>query len=229
MRKGSKRLSIVAVVLAALLGVSSIALADHEEQRDDDTIVSFGYDELNRILAVNSGDNDTPWVCDFALEDDGSLSATYVNIIDGFVEIESLFDGLDEWEFDARAAHEVSPPGDAEAGTRAYSHTDNECGLTAALVTGKFNHGQFMKLAKSFFDGNGNGCINSELAKSDIGRTDETRLRTPDVEDGFEPEDSGDIKFTTFEADCSKRDNEKGRPDSPGKSGDAPGHSNGDD
>ena len=106
--------------------------------------------------------------------------------------------------------------------------------MVVAGHPGPINNGQFMKAAKSLFDFKGHGCIVRHLAKSDIGKTDETKIRTSDVDPLFEIGAGGDITFSTFEADCSKgnknKDPEakaakKGRPDSPGKSADAPGKS----
>ena len=232
---GSKRLVIAVAVLTGLLGLSSIALADHEEQRDDDTIVSFGYDELNRILAVNSGDNDTPYVCDFENGEFGELplAATYLAAVDGLIPIDTLKSLGVDWMFDARTAHEVSgefKPTDPTP----YTGAGGVCGVHGAVVggpNGQVNHGQFMKAAKSLIDIKGHGCIVRHFAKSEIGTTEATKVRTSEVLAPFVPGDLGDITFETFEADCSKPNakadkGEKGRPDSPGKSGAAPGHNN---
>ncbi len=205
------------------MGISSVALADHEEPRDEDTIVSFGYDSTNHILAINSGDNDTPWICDF---EDGPLTATYGEIIDGFLTIEMLQSEGEDWEFQPRDEDEVSVDYDAAEEATAYTGSDGECGLSGASIDGHFNHGQFMKTAIDLLDMKGHGCIVSEFAKSTIGRTDETMLKTSDVEEGFEPGEEGEITFQTFEADCSKP-NEKGGNGERGKSADAPGHNKG--
>lgn len=225
-----KRLAIISTTLAILLGFSSVALADHEEPREEDTIVSFGYDELNHILALNSGDNDTPWVCNFA---DGALDATYIDILDGFFEIETLQSEGSDWEFDARAEHEVSEEYDAEEGTTPYAGADGTCGASGALVggpNGQINHGQFMQAAKSLLgDMKGHGCIVREFAKSDIGKTESTKLRRGDVDESFEPGDSGQITFHTFEADCKKPNEKAEKPEKGerGRSSLAPGHNKG--
>jgi hypothetical protein len=95
---------------------------------------------------------------------------------------------------------------------------------------GQVNHGQFMKAAKSLLVGKGNGCVIRYLAQSDIGRTDDTRVRVADVGDPIVIED-GEVTFSeAFQADCErgkKKGNGEaestrgGRPDSPGKSGEA--------
>ena len=58
-----RRLSLVVAVLAGLLGVSSVAMAEHEESHPEDTVFSFGYDALSRFLAINLGSNDTLYEC----------------------------------------------------------------------------------------------------------------------------------------------------------------------
>lgn len=98
-------------------------------------------------------------------------------------------------------------------------------GIVVAGPNGQVNHGQFMKAAKSLFEGKGHGCLVRHLAKSDIGKTDATKVRTADVEP-IDIGDGGDFTFASFEADCSKGEKDKmdkGRPESPGKSADAPG------
>ena len=86
-----------------------------------------------------------------------------------------------------------------------------------------------MKAVKSLFDIKGQGCIVRYLAQSDIGRTDETKVRTSDVDPLFEIGETGDINFSTVEADCShgKKDKEprgESAGQSRGKSAAAPGH-----
>jgi hypothetical protein len=112
-----------------------------------------------------------------------------------------------------------------------YSGADGECGVSGVVVAGpngQINHGQFMKAAKSLFDIQGHGCIVRYLAKSDIGRTDTTKVSTSDVDPLFEIGETGDINFATFEADCShgKKDKEAGAQKAAkarGRSADAPG------
>lgn len=84
---------------------------------------------------------------------------------------------------------------------------------------GQINHGQFMKAAKRLFGLKGHGCLMSHLAKSELSKGD-TQIKTPDVDETFEIGEGGEITFETFEANCK---NGKGRPDSPGKSANAPG------
>ena len=50
-----KRSSVVLFMLIGMLGVSSVAFAEHEESHDEDTRFSFGYDMENHLLAINLG------------------------------------------------------------------------------------------------------------------------------------------------------------------------------
>ncbi len=70
---------------------------------------------------------------------------------------------------------------------------------------GQVNHGMFMKLFNSLYDGPGKGCLVRHLAHSDLGRTDETKVKTvPDYQAPDEPITitDGQIVFITKDADC---------------------------
>ena len=228
-----RRSFLVVVVLAGLLSVSSVAMAEHEESHDEDTVFSFGYDKLSHLLAIDLGPNDTLYEC---VLENGSLTATYgAADTDGVIPVDTLEDADGVKTFDPRAQEELGE-GLVEASDPVeYSGADGECGVSGVVVAGpngQINHGQFMKAAKSLIDIKGHGCVVRYLAKSDVGKTDETKVRTSDVDPLFEIGDSGDITFSTFDADCSRGNKNKdleatqaktGRPDSPGKSADAPG------
>ena len=233
-----KRSSVVLFVLIGMLSVSSIAFAEHEESHDEDTLFSFGYDEINHFLAINLGPNDTLYECQL---EDGALTATYGEASEeGVIPVDELEDVDDEVvTFDPRVEEELAEGLSEESDSIDYAGADGECGVSGVVVAGpngQINHGQFMKAAKSLFDIKGQGCIVRYLAKSTIGRTDETRLSTSDVDPLFEIGETGDINFSTFEADCSrgKKDKEargegtakaeKAAKASAGKSAAAPGH-----
>ena len=173
--------------------------------------------------------------------ENGALTATYGEAsADGFIPVDELDDGEDVVLFDPRPQVELGEDLVAESDPVEYTDANGECGVSGVVVAGpngQINHGQFMKAAKSLFDIKGQGCIVRYLAKSDIGRTDETKVSTSDVDDPlFEIGETGDINFSTFEADCSrgKKDKEprgeraakaeKAAKASAGKSADAPGH-----
>ena len=230
-----KRSSVVLLVLIGMLGVSSVAFAEHEESHDEDTLFSFGYDMENHLLAINLGSNDTLYECRL---ENGVLTATYGQASpDGVIPVDELEDE-DEVvvSFDPRDQLELADGLTEESDPIDYFGAEGECGVSGVVVAGpngQINHGQFMKAAKSLFDIKGQGCIVRYLAKSTIGRTDETRLSTSDVDPEFEIGETGDINFSTFEADCSrgKKDKEargegtaKAEKAAKGKSAAAPGH-----
>ncbi len=227
-----KRSFVSLTVVMGLLATSGIALAGHDDSHAEDTQFSFGYDEAERVLSLNIGPNWDPHVCDF---ENGTLTATYGTAgEDGIIPIETLTDESEVIkEFQARIVGlaDVVPTEESVA----YEGAGAVCGLSGVEVAGpngQVNHGQFMKAAKSLFDIKGQGCIVRYLAKSDIGKTEATKLAVSDVDSLFETGESGKVTFSTFEADCDRGkkaktvDGEsarKGRPDSPGKSGKAPG------
>lgn len=190
------RLTVLLVALTGLLSLSGVALAEHEESHPEDTWFSFGYDPLDHFIAINVAAND---VDDCFLED-GSLTGVYGDETEGIYDVE-----IAEYEM-----CEIS-------------------GTVVAGPNGQVNHGQFIKAAKSLFDIGGHGCVVRYLAQSDIGRTPETKVLAGDAV-AVDIGDDGEFEFSTFEADCDrgngKQDRESrrtGRPESPGKSGEAPG------
>jgi hypothetical protein len=230
-----KRSSVLLIVVMGLLATSGIALAGHDDSHAEDTQFSFGYDETNHILSLNIGPNWEPYVCDF--EKEGWLDVEYGDTDnDGVISIDTLKDGDDAWEFDARPLVDL-PDGESVAEPASVPYgTEGVCGLRGVVVAGpngQVNHGQFMKAVKSLFDIKGQGCIVRYLAQSDIGRTDDTRVRVADVGDPIVIED-GEVTFSkAFQADCERgkkngngeaESTRGGRPDSPGNS--AKGHAN---
>jgi hypothetical protein len=213
-----KRSSVFLIVVMGLLATSGIALAGHVDSHAEDTQFSFGYDETetSHILSLNIGPNWDPYVCNF---ENGPLTATYgtADTETGVFPITELVDGDDDpWEFKPRTegllVDETLEKNDVE-----YTGVLGDCvlwGVEVAGPNGQFNHGQFVKAAKSLFNGlyevKGHGCLVRHLAQSDIGKTGWTLL---------------DITFSTFEADCDRgkktadvESTRGGRPGSPGKS-----------
>ena len=220
------------VVVFALMATASAAFADHEPQ-DEDSILNIGVDEDNGIVAVNFGDNDTPWVCDF-YNSDNPLWATYGELVDGQGEVEALQlgEGGDPVEFEAREEHFVNDEFyTAEEGTIEYSGADGECAVNYSLwlanPEGKRNHGQFLKAAKSLLNIKGAGCVVREFAKMDYGKGYTDSMREPDAV-ATEPAAEGELSFSeSIEVDCTKP-NEKPEKGERGKSADAPGKNKGD-
>jgi hypothetical protein len=227
-----RRSFVFLTVVMGLLATSGIALAGHEDSHAEDTQFSFGYDEANRILSLNIGPNWDPYVCDF---ENGELTAKYGGAVDGIIPITELKDDGDPKMFAPRPKGELGADETLATESVEYAGAEVVCGLSGVVVAGpngQVNHGQFMKAAKSLFDIKGQGCIVRYLAQSDIGKTEATKLTVSDVDPPFEIGQTGEVPFSTFEADCvrGKKAREtngesarKGRPDSPGKSGKAPG------
>lgn len=138
----------------------------------------------------------------------------------------------------------------AEDGASADQGAAPDCELSGGEVAGpngQVNHGMFMKLFNSLFEGAGRGCVVRHLAQSDLGKGDQqVKAGAEDVGTDLEaPESESSIDFTAIEALCqsgpadgedAELDEEgkgkppwagkpegAGKPDSPGKSGSAPG------
>ncbi len=202
-----KRKGIVLVALIGLLATSGLAYAAPTEgDPPEDTSFSYAYDADGHILlwSISSLDGDVS-----SLEGDGvcnldgeALSVAYV-AVDGVITVEN----------------------------------DGDCALSGADVSGpqgQINHGMFMKLFNSLYDeGYGRGCLNRSLAQSGLGS--EEQIKVSDAE----PElvsvvEGAEVEFTTTLADCEHGSQANGaeaasehggRPESPGKSGSAPGRS----
>jgi hypothetical protein len=233
-----KRSSVFLIVVMGLLATSGIALAGHDDSHAEDTQFSFGYDETNHILSLNIGPNWDPYVCDFENEMQ-PLNVEYgdPDTDTGIIAITDLLDGATTKTFIARTDGLLEDVEVATPDPAPYSSGDEGvCGLTGVVVAGpngQINHGQFMKAAKGLlgglYEGKVRGCLVRHLAQSEIGRTDTTRVRVSEV-DPIVIED-GQVTFSeAFEADCDrgkKKGNGEaestrgGRPDSPGKSGEA--------
>lgn len=196
------RSGITILAVLTLIATSGIALAEHEDAKEDTTF-SFGYDEANHVLSVNSGTNDSLYVCQF---ENGTLTAQYGEADDGgVIPIDALEDEDGVMEFNPRLEHELEEGLVEVTDPYAYAGADGECrvnGVVVAGPNGQINHGQFMKAFKSLIDIKGHGCLNRYLAQSDLGKTDTTKLQTSDVDPEFEIGTSGEINFRTFEADC---------------------------
>ncbi len=127
----------------------------------------------------------------------------------------------------------------------------DDCPLTSGEVSGpngQVNHGMFMKLFNSLYQGPGRGCVVRHLAQSDLGTGDQ-QVRAGESVDPVEP---AEVEFTAILTECNHgnqgaagdeltddgdrgkpdtagkpdhagQSDHSGRPDSPGNSGSAPG------
>ncbi len=234
-----KRIGIVVVALICLSAVSSLAFADDpaesEGEEPEDTVFNFGYDPINHVFTWNTSDLGDPHDCTLK---GGVLTATYgTPSEDGTIAVDILEDSDGVVMFRDRAAEELPEDVTPVGSPIEYAGSEGECGLSGAVVAGpngQINHGQFMKLFNRLHGGTGRGCLNRHLAKSALGKDDQ-QVKVSDVEE-IAMTEPGIISFETELADChhGNSDNgerhtatsqeKSGRPDSPGKSGSAPGH-----
>lgn len=224
--KKFNRLSVVLVVLVGLLGVSSVALAGHDDEHKEDTQFSWGVDEENNFLAINIWENYDPVDCYF---ENGTLYTTYGEETDGVIPVNELFEDEGRTivkEFEPRDETYLPEGVDPAVGPTLYDGADNDCGAYGIVIGDKLNHGQVMKALNELMKESGmqgRGCLNRHVAKSDAGKDADN-----DGEWTFGTE--GEIDFTTVEADCyhGKKDKGEDHPsaqsDRPrGKSATAPG------
>ena len=208
-----KRLSRTAVIVLAALGLtalSGIALA----AGGDDTVFNYGYDEGSQFFMWNVtsleydpdyealdetlGDEDPEATDDLeALLEacglaapEGAEAIEYGYTFDGeTVELFALTDGFFNPETDE--PFEVG-----------------ECGeVTGGYVTGpqgQVNHGMFLKLFNSMYDGPKRGCLVRHIAQSDLGKGDQQVEADPDFEadETVQTIEDGSVIFTTAITDC---------------------------
>lgn len=222
-----KRRGVVLLTFIGLLALSGLASAQlGEEEEPEDTMFNFGYDEKFHLLVWNTSPSNGPNDCTL---ENRAVNPSYLTETGSI-----LVDGL------TREGTDVTfPDREVETADPLPYSSDNDCKLHAAEIAGpngQINHGMFMKLFNSLYEGQGRGCLNRYLAQSDLGKGDQ-HIRVSDDDPDFVPvvdEDTGEIVFSTFAADCERgkngngngpeaASNRDGRPDSPGKSGDAPG------
>ena len=243
----------------AVIAASGLAAAQETDgEVPEETLFNFGYDAPNHLFVWGIADNNGDHDCTL---ENGALDVVYQTDGDGFVVSD-----LTEPDGDTT----ITFPAEDEADEDLEYSAGGDCGVQAVEVAGpngQINHGQFMKLWNSLYEGRGRGCINRFLAQSDLGKDDQ-QIRVDDVDPDFEPfmdsaDASGEVTFNTALADCEResgngnakpnaafnRDqdgprgngnanpaaasngnqngddggDEIGRPESPGRSGDAPG------
>ena len=250
------RPGISLIVLVGLLVGSGVAWASEEadevadtETEHADTLFNFGYDIVYHLFVWNLSALDGLFECSLEGE---PLTATYGEPTgEGLVPVDNLEDEAGPVLFPNRPPEELAEglePADAPV---AYSGAEGECGLSGGEVSGpagQVNHGMFMKLFNSLYEGAGRGCVVRHLAQSELGKGEEQV--GPEGDPDFEAVvagDTGEIEFTSINADCEHTDkksengtdetahgsgrpdtagkpDDTGKPDAPGRSESAPGH-----
>lgn len=239
-----RRIGTTAVAVAGLLLLSSVAMAADPEEGD--TLVNYGYDEENHLLVFNISSTEGSYDCTLQhAETESEYELAYVTT-DGLIEVDGLTSGAGEVTFANRPEDEVGDDFEPAPAPGDYA-TATDCRLEATEVTGangQVNHGMFMNALKSLYDVAHRGCVVRHFAQSDMGQG-EQQIRTADADPDFEPGEgaagfAGTVDFTSVVTDCERGNDDeleaesegsgakkakksKGRPDSPGKSGSAPG------
>ncbi len=240
-----RRASIVGLTVIALLANSSLAMAQADDEattagNTDDTLFNFGYDPINHVLLWGISLLDGIYDCTLA---GGSLDVTYGEPSEqGSIPADDISDASGPVVFQNRPPEEVSPDLDPAESPFVYNGADDNCGVSGGDVTGpqgQVNHGMFMKLFNSLYEGTGRGCLVRHLAQSNLGKDDQ-KVTTSDADPTLAPVtggETGQVEFTTVPTACEhgkKKDNvdedaasngkKQSGSDSPGKSGSAPGH-----
>ena len=208
-----RRFGVIVLVLAAMFAGSSVAWAQTEvddaieiEDSEDvtDTLFNLGYDPFNRLLLWNLSALDGIYDCTL---ENGPLTATYGETSEtGVVLVDILEDDAGAVQFPNRPAEQVADDLEPADSPVAYTGAEGVCGLSGGEVSGpngQVNHGMFMKLFNSLFDGRGRGCVTRHLAQSDLGKG-EQQVHANDTTpfESVESGDTGSVDFTTAEADC---------------------------
>ncbi|MGH8946758.1 MAG: hypothetical protein ACRDVL_11510 [Acidimicrobiia bacterium] len=246
-----RRIWLISLVVGALVATSGVAFASEHDEDKDDTIINFGYDEVNHLLSFNFSSTDGLYDCTLQTAETSSEYEVAYITSEGLIEVEGLTLDGNPVTFPNRPQEDLAEgltaadaPGDYETATDCQLETTEIAG-----PNGQINHGMFMKAVHSLYDGAHRGCVMRHFAQSDLGKGDQ-QILTSEADAEFEPGDgaasfTGTVEFTTAVSDC-ERDHEddaelsdgngkgkgkgrpdwagKGRPDSPGKSGSAPGH-----
>lgn len=213
--RAPRRFGVTVLVLTGLLAGSGVAWAQTDdedlieieiEDSEDvtDTLFNFGYDLINRLFLWNLSALDGIYDCTL---ENGPLTATYGEASEaGLVPVDNLEGDAGVVQFPNRPANQVADDLEPADSPVSYTGADGECGLSGGEVSGpngQVNHGMFMKLFNSLYDGGGRGCVARHLAQSDLGKGDQ-QVQANDTADfeSVEAGDTGTVDFTTAEADC---------------------------
>ncbi len=197
-----KNTAVIAFTAIGLLVGSGIAMADSHQAEKNDTVFNYGYDPVNQFLVWNISSLD--------YEVDETLLAESL-----FDSYQSFFDSckLGPDEGDEPVVYGYTFDGDSVTltldGTPVEAPDGCEFLNNGGVVTGpngQVNHGMFMKLFNSLYDGPHRGCLVRHLAHSDLGKTEDTKVKAS--AEYVAPEGEimigGDVVFTSEAADCIK-------------------------
>jgi hypothetical protein len=197
----------------ALFATSAIAWAEEAEETNDegDTVFNFGYDPVNQVFVW--GTSSTDGTLDCRLES-GQYDANYL-VTNGDVFVDELYAHGSE----DQVAFPVND--DDEAEPVEYSDAE-ECALSGGVVAGpegQVNHGMFLRMFNSVYEGHARGCIVRHIAQSDLGKGDQ-QLKVEDAQSDLAPAESGTLDLTSIITNCEKDmrgDDDNGKPEGAGQ------------
>lgn len=209
--KSSNFRAVAVLTALAMFAFSGLAFA----AENDDTVFNFGYDPNSQFFMwnVTALEYETP-----AEESEG----------DG-MDLEALFEacGLETpdeptsygYTFDGEtiSLFELDEEGnfDPEGEPTDLGDCGSMNGGFVAGPNGQVNHGVFLKLFNSMYDGPNRGCLVSQIAKSGLGKGDQ-KVKPGDVDTEDEAEEpattveDGRVTFTTATATCNRGPSTKG-------------------
>ncbi|HEU4916086.1 MAG TPA: hypothetical protein VFV13_05930 [Acidimicrobiia bacterium] len=207
-----QRTVLTALLTVGLVAGSSVAWAQTDEDGETeagqnliDTLFNFGYDVVNRVFLWNTSQLDGPYDCTL---ENGPITATYGETSDeGVILVDMLDGGSGALMFPNRPAEEVGEDQEPATSPVPYTGADGECGVSGGDPTGpagQINHGMFMRLFNSMYQGEGGrGCLIRHIAQSDLGKGDQqVQAGEAVTTDPVAAGDTGSVEFTTEETDC---------------------------
>ena len=197
-----KNRAVVALTVIGLFAFSGLALAATEEE--DDTVFNYGYDEDSQFFMWN--------VTSLDFGPDYEALAEVLGVDSDFEALLAAC-GLEAPEGEDEIVYSYSYEDGVialfELGTDTPIDMTNCESLTGGYVTGpagQVNHGMFLKLFNSMYDGPNRGCLVRHVAKSGLGKGTQQAQADPEFEapESPEPIEDGEVTFTTVSADCQR-------------------------
>ena len=222
MRAQARKITIaISVITILLLGLAASAAMD------DNTVVNLGFDENSQFFLWNVTSLDyEPWL-DAVAADDELGDADFETLLamcgitaegDDPATLDFTFDGATLSVFDSEGA----PVDTGICGAFV--------GATVIGPAGQVNHGMFMKVFNSLYEGTHRGCVARVIAQSGLGKDDQ-QVRPEDVDDTAEAEGPQDGTVTgtaTFETETTRcrvdKGNKEDKVDKEDKGGGPPEH-----
>lgn len=192
--------AVISLTIVGLLAMSGIAMASSHQEEKNDTVFNYGYDQENQFLLWNISS------LDYQVDEETLAEALFENYSALFMAcalapadgVVPLFDGYSFSEGTVTLTLGTEPAELPEGCNPA---------MFGGVVTGpngQVNHGMFMKLFNSLYQGQGKGCLVRHLAQSQLGKDDQ---KVQASQDYVAPEDpiaieAGTVVFTSEDADC---------------------------